>query len=241
MFAFALSASAVSVLPFYDAIFDGQTEVTDHPGERINVEFLAEVDSGEVLHAFSTDLIGDGVPRECHDVSNVQGEQDRLFDLDHTLPQNTGDYGFRIVAFTADNPSQANAYSGSTACTGDSTVIYDEGDVVHVIPSGSSNGGTGSTGDSDTDGLWSAVNALKALIESLTATVTEIVSNPAPAGPQCPPAYYGSNRIEVQSWLMGNGYASGFNAVGVYSPSQPGVIWGPVSQSAYSQALDACS
>lgn len=55
--------------------------------------------------------------------------------------------------------------------------------------------------------------------------------------PACPPAYTGMNVNEVQGWLMNNGYAAGFNAIGVYSPTG---FWGTVSSSAYATAMDAC-
>lgn len=169
-FAVAMPTKALEIPSFYDAIFDEQTESWTNPGDRIPVTALVKVDSGEVFHAFSTDVIGDGLARECHDVSNVQGEIEKSYKFDHRDgPPNTGDYGFQVIGYTAENMNEANSKKGDAACTGDNTTIYNEGDVVHIVADGSN-------GSDDGDGDVGSVSSLQALIAKLTAQVSCLVS-----------------------------------------------------------------
>lgn len=82
--------------------------------------------------------------------------------------------------------------------------------------------------------------SLLKMIADLTAEIAALKNPPAPtpapapAKPACPPS---GDTSMVQSWLMANGYASGFYAVGVHAPTGH---WGPVTTAAYAQAEAAC-
>ena len=230
-FAAATPASAASIPSFYDAVFDGQTEVWVNPGERIEFNALVEVDTGEVLHAISTDVIGDGLARECHDVSNAQGEIEREYKVTHRDgPPNTGDYGFQVIGYTADNMNQANALKGDTACTGNSDTLYNESDVVHVLPDGSNN-------DSDNDNP--EVGSVSALLQQIAdlqkwlgclttgqdfdSATKQCKAKPAPAKPAyCDQmknytVWYGQSGGQVsayQQFLISNGFSIPAGATG---------------------------
>lgn len=240
--------SAATIPGFYGSIFDEQEEVWGNPGDEINVNPFVEVDSGEVLYAISTDVIGDGIPRECHTFDVIQGGQSETFDLEHTLPPNTGDYDFHIRGFVADNVNQAEALQNiGDGCYGDSDLMYDEDDVVHVIPASS-----GSSSSSGTlTGKDALIAQLQAQVDDLLAQIAELTkllqNPPAPSVPafcSSMPTYNGANRVAVQSWLMTNGFAGPFNSVGIWNVSQlygDNIVWGSKSVEAYSQAMLACN
>ena len=108
---------------------------------------------------------------------------------------------------------------------------------LRVVANSSSNtGGSTSTPDEDEMPSW-----LEALLERLFGGSTP---TPTPTPSNCVPTYLGNNRIAVQSWLLTNGYASGFNAVGIDSVddfSRPCIVWGEISKSAYAQAQANCA
>lgn len=235
LFAVAGMASAASIPSYYDALFDGQTEAWGNPNEVIDLEALVSVDSGEVLHAVSTDVIGDGIPRECQDISNVQGEQERNVSFDHKLPPNTGDYGFEIRGYTADNMSEANAHKGNTACVGDYDSLYSESDVIHVIPDGGSSGP-----DEDLSG-----DSMPSWLVALFAALGIDINNPAPAKPAwCSSLesyamlYVGSTGPQVSA-LQGILMANGFNIPALTQGAAYG-YYGSQTFSAHSSAKAQC-
>lgn len=210
-----LVAGAVNVPSFYDAVFDGQTDAWVNPGDRVDADLFVNAEAGEVVHAFSTDFIGDGVGFECHDVNNFEGEQSRVVPLDTDAPTNTGDYGFQVNAYVADNMNEADAHRGNTACTGDSETVYNESDVVHVIPDSNGSSSSGSE-----EGI---ISQLLAQIASLQAQIDNLLNGTGGTGaPALPPVctglqgllmapgvYYGQsgpNVVTLQQHLIGNGY-----------------------------------
>ncbi len=134
-------ASAASIPAFYDAIFDGETTAWGNPGDDVSGEIFVEVEDGEFLYAFSTDVIGDGLPRQCHtDFNIVQGEQSATLDFDHELGPNTGERDFIIDGFTAANANEADARRDvGDGCNSTSDEMYNENDVINIVPGGSSN------------------------------------------------------------------------------------------------------
>lgn len=135
----AVSAASIPAL----AIFGGQTQVWGNPNQSVQVTLRVNANAGEVVHAIRTDVLGDNLATVCQDVSNFEGAQNKDVPVSVTLPPNTGDYGFEAVIYTAANLQQANALTGDAACTGAGNGTFSQGNVVHVIPSGS--GGTGGT------------------------------------------------------------------------------------------------
>lgn len=235
--------SAASIPGFYEAIFDGQTEVTDVPEATVDVDAFVEVDTGEVLYAISTDVIGDSLPRECHKVSPIQGAQSHQYSLDHKLPPNPEDYGFRIDGYTADNVNQAKALQGiGDGCNGDFDTMYDEGDVVHVVPGSSS----GSDVGGDTSELSILISSVSELQNAITALVQAFQTSQTPAKPAVcnglqslvSAAMYGTystSNTMLQQHLVTNGYA-----IPALSQGATYGYYGPQTASALTAAQSSC-
>lgn len=208
---FATTASAATIPGFYNAIFDGYTDVYGEPNERVDVTVRVEAESGEVVHAVSTDFIGDGVGQVCHDISNFEGAQDRDVDLRVNLPKTTGDYDLLVEVFTADTMQEANALRGSVACAGDVDTDAPFTDSVHVIPGGTS----GSTGD---DNL-AAPSWFQTWLEGPFAEIIAALlgDEPQEANPKCTALQdkligtvdntYNQANVRLQGFLLSEGYS----------------------------------
>ena len=156
------------------AIFNGDTEVFAKPNATFTVTPRVEVETGEVAHAIATDVIGDSRPMQCHDISNIQGEQWRNVSVSDKAPSGTDAYGFEIRVYytTGVNAvAEANSKTGDSACTGSYDLAYNQNDVVNVTPNGSS-----STDDTNVGGMSSA--EFQALLAAIKA-----VLNPTPTAP----------------------------------------------------------
>lgn len=177
-FAFVGTASAANLTA--DAIFDGQTDLYGTPNASKTVKGHFQVDAGEVLHAIRTDFLGDNLPAVCHDVTNVQGAQETDRSVSVKLPPNTGDYGFELVPYVAANMNEANAMQGSAACQGTTGTVYNNGNVVHVIPSGNnSNNDDEVGGDAEFTAILTSIDQLNSTLIAVSARL-EALENPTP-------------------------------------------------------------
>lgn len=172
------AAPAMAASVSSNAVFDGQTQVYGNAGSSVQATFQVHVNSGEVLHAIRTKV--DGQATVCTPLGPVEGAQDVNVDVNITLPPNTNNGGYSLVAdlYTTDTVQQADAMSGNLACTSSVsgshvfTAAYNGGTVVNVLPvSGSTN--TGNTGSSND----TAIQAILAWIQSQMHPTT-----PAPTG-----------------------------------------------------------
>lgn len=226
-----LAASAATVPA--TAVFNGQTQVWGYPGTTVQVTLRVNEVAGAVSHAIRTDILGDNQPTVCNDISNFEGAQERDVTVSITLPPNTGDYGFEAVVYSAPNTAAANALSGSAACApsagNTAGPAFSQSGVVHVIPNSTSS--TTPVGGSQYDSLLAQIQSLTNLVAQLQAA---LAAAQTPAKPACPPS---GPTNAVQAWLMANGYAAGFHAAGVYSPTG---YWGSITASAYASAVAAC-
>lgn len=227
-FAFVGTASAANLTA--DAIFDGQTDLYGTPNASKTVKGHFQVDAGEVLHAIRTDFLGDNLPAVCHDVTNVQGAQETDRSVSVKLPPNTGDYGFELVPYVAANMNEANAMQGSAACQGTTGTVYNNGNVVHVIPSGNNSNDDEVGGEED-----SLFASLYAMIEALKKQIADL-TKPAPVPPTpTKPAYCASLALyastgkysatteinALQTLLVTNGFMSQsghMTGPGIYGP-----------------------
>ncbi len=213
-------ASAATIPGVYDAIFDGQTQVWGHGGASVDVRVRVEVPAGEWVHAIETDFIGDGQGAVCHDVSNFAGAQNRDVDMDVNLPPNIDDYGFMVNIFTADTEAEANAHSGTTACTGDNNAgAYNEGNVAHVIPKGTSNSSVNP--DPTPAPVDPAIEALKKQIAELVAQLTGLTGVVASLAPDAICSQRPSDTASLQLFLVGQNLMTSAEVAtgpGIYGP-----------------------
>lgn len=180
--ALPMAASAASLDG--QAIFPGnQNQVWENPNDSVSIKTAIEANLGEVVHAIEFNFIdGGNLTTVCKDISNFEGAQKRTVTSSVNVPPNTGDYGLEINVFTAENMQEANARNGSAACQGDNDQVYSEGNVVHVVPNGSSNDNdddTGSSGGASTTTLAALQSQLDALTK-LFAGLQTIVAGMAP-------------------------------------------------------------
>ena len=223
MFLVAMSAMAAT---FTNAEFDGQVNVEGQPGSTEKATLRVVVPVGQVVEYVQTDVISDGLSPVCHDIADLS-EGTHMVDVNVKLPPNVNLYdlevdGYGIFGnFTSNGCDEANNIGSASF-----------NDVIRVVSGTSSSGSSGSTST-----LEQRLNNLEALFASLLDKLDKLTSGVGSSKPACPPAYNGSNASAVQGWLMGNGYSSGFNEVGVYSPTG---FFGPVTATAYAQANTAC-
>ena len=220
-------ASAASIT---NAEFAGNTEVYGNPSSSKDVTLRIVVPSTEVVEYVETDVISDGLAPVCNKVGGEKGLEEGTHNvkLSVKLPPNTGTYDLAV---------QTNGIFGAirTVDCEDTAGDVDTasfGGVIRVIPNASS-----SNDDNLGSEESSLIASLRAMIKDLMAQIAELSKPPVVVKPACPIAYNGSNAWEAQAWLLGNGYASGFTAIGVYAPTG---FWGKVSAAAYMSAMNAC-
>lgn len=158
-----------------NAIFDGQTQVYGNAGQSVQTDFQVDIPAGQVLHAIRTKV--DSQPTVCTEVGPFEGAQVADVDTNITLPPNTNNGGYSLVAdlYYTDTLPQAQAMTGDLACTSSvggshvNTGAYNGGTVVNVLPtSGSSTGGTGTDASQ-----WSVIlQSLQAILAQLTTPAT---------------------------------------------------------------------
>ena len=221
-------ASAASVT---NVEFNGNTEVYGSPTSNKEVKLRVVVPPGEEVEFIETDIISDGLAPVCTKVGGNNGLQEGVHDnvrITLKLPPLPGFYDLETDATGINGAIRAiDCEDGSAVHSTDSF-----SSVIRVIPN-SSNSSNEDLGSEES----SLIASLQAMIKDLMAQIAALTNPPAPTKPMCPMAYNGSNAWEAQAWLLANGYASGFYAIGVYAPTG---FWGTVSTSAYMQAMNAC-
>ncbi len=209
------------------AIFDGQTQTWGNPGVTKTVTLRVNANAGEVVHAIRTDILGDNLPTVCQDISNFAGAQNKDVTLTITLPPNTGDYGFEAIPYSTTNMAAADALTGDAACTSTSGntagPAFNQGGVIHVIPSGSGSSSTPTPGN--TGSVWDAISALTSKLNDLAALIASLgsTSHSKPAYCSGLSTYAGLNYgmtgpqvSALQSFLIANGYSIPAGATGNY-------------------------
>lgn len=176
-----LASSAFAATVSSQAIFDGQTQVYGNAGSSVQATFQVHVPAGEVLHAIRTKVANQATV--CTAVGPYEGAQDVDVDVNITLPPNTNNSGYTLVAdlYTTDTVPQAEAMTGNLACTssvGGSHVnlsAYNGGTVVNVLPlNGSTNSGSSANAD-----LIAQIAALTAQVNALLHPATPVPTTSA--------------------------------------------------------------
>lgn len=173
-----LAASAATITN-PTSIFNGQSQVYGNAGSNAQATFQVDVPAGQVLHAIRTKV--DGQATVCKELGPVEGAQVVDVTVDITLPPNTNNSGYTLVAdlYYTDTLPQAEAMTGNLACTSSvsgshvNTAAYSGGTVVNVLPtSGTSTGGSPTS-------VQSQINALVALVQQMIAAA----AHPTPVPP----------------------------------------------------------
>lgn len=167
MLVFATPALAASVSGAGTAIFSGQTNLYGNAGDNKQMSTNYDIPVGQVLHAIQTDFIGDNLPPVCHVTGVYEGAQTNIpVSFSETLSPNAGDYGYTETAFVAATVDQANALNQNqgTACTGSSATVYNQSNVVHVLPTGT---GANSGSNTPVPAWQAAIDAMAAQIKAL--------------------------------------------------------------------------
>jgi hypothetical protein len=134
---------------------------------------------------------------------------------------------FGVPGLAQSNDCDENNQNGNNMYEGRLFVDHESDleDADETVGGGSSTPPVGGDSDPILSKLNSLVNILILFIES---------QKPKAPEKTCPPT---GSTVTVQAWLLANGYASGFHAIGVYAPTG---YWGPVTTTAYAAAMAAC-
>lgn len=218
----ALVANVAMAATFTNVSFsNGDVTIEGKGASTVNATFRVVVGANEVVERIQTDVLGDNLGPVCTAVGGELGLQQGTHEisLPVKLPPNTGTYTLAV---------QGSGIYGAfktVDCTNDIVGSNSFGSALRVVAEGSA-GSVGSSGS--VWGFGSFAELLAAIIKGMKD------ADPKPA---CPPVYTGSNASAVQGWLLSNGHAAPFHAIGVFAPTG---FWGNASQTAYAQATAAC-
>src|SRR3990167_8511150 len=224
-----LFVSVASAATISNAEWDGNLEVYGKPGAKEKVTLRISVPAGEVVENIGLTVGGSGLVEDCFAVGGSTGLQEgtHFVDRDVKLPPFTGfcELDWRTNGiFGAIHAVDCDDSNGDM----DSDSF---GSVIRVITTPPSN---------NDDDLGSEENSLiaslQAMIKDLMAQIAALKNPPAPTKPAfCATriAYNGTNAWSAQAWLLANGFAAPFNAIGVYTPTGN---WLGASQAASAQA-----
>jgi hypothetical protein len=234
-----ISSFAVAALPFgamaanitHVEFENGDVTISDEGGSTVNAELRIVVPANEVVEYVRTDVLGDNLAPVDHSVGGSLGLQEgtHFVDVDVKMPPNTGTYDLKVKS--------AGIFGGIRSInrndnTNGNKTFNNALRVISTSNSGS-NGFGGDDDDSALSFLRELVADLRAQIAELTAQITGTggTGTPAPSN-LCSQIPYG-NTPALQVFLMNNGQAAGFSAVGVYQHN-PTNFFGPVTQNALS-------
>lgn len=219
---------------FTNVQFDnGDVTISGQGGSTVNATFHVVVPANQVVENIQTDVISDNLAPVCTSVGGDLGLQEGTHDVTIAvkLPPNTGTYNLEVRG--------AGIFGGirSVDCNDNQIGTATFSGALRTVDS---NTNTTTSGGTSSTSFQSQIDALTASLKSLTDLFAKFVAGgvtaggTTPAKPACPPA--GDTNV-VQAWLMANGYAGGFSAIGVFAPTGH---WGPVTASAYAAASAAC-
>lgn len=205
---------------------NGQTSIDATGGSTVSGTFTLTVGTGEVVEWLRTQS-DPSQPFVDTNVGGNLGYQEQVYTgipFSVKVPPNTGTYYPTVQG--------AGIYGGGRSINGaDNVVLGSTGlGAVRVVANGST-----STVDPvvvGSEDFWTKLMTM--LTTALKANAPAPVT---PTKPMCPPVYVGDNAGMVQTWLINNGNAGPFNAVGVYAATG---FWGNASKTAYSNANYAC-
>lgn len=215
-----ISSAATLSYPLFS---NGQTSIDAQGNQTVSGTATLTVGSGEVVEWLRSQS-DFSQPFTDTSVGGTLGYQEGVYSnvpFSVKVPPNTGTYNPTLQG--------AGTFGGGRSINGGDNVVFGPsslGTIRVVANTVVSNPST----DVSLEPWQVAFNSLQAQIAALIATL----GSASTSKPACPPS--GSTTM-VQSWLLSNGYAAGFNAAGVYAPTG---FWGPITTSAYAQANAAC-
>lgn len=216
MVAMTMTASAASITNVEYS--NGDVTIQGTAGQSVSGKVRVVVPSNEEVEFMQFDVISDNLAPVCVAVNRLQeGTHFVQIPGDVKFPPNTGTYSLEVKT--------SGKFGGLAAidCVNDNTGTQSFSNSVRTVGSSSSS----SVGSS-------LMDQLMAQIAALTAQVTALTKPATPSKPACPPV---GSTATVQAWLMANGYAAGFHAAGVYSPTG---YWGSITTAAHAAAMAAC-
>lgn len=227
---FAASAASITNVEYQN----GDVTVQGNAGQSVSGKVRVVVANNEEVERVQFDVISDNLAPVCVDVGRLQeGTHFISIPGDVKFPPNTGTYSLEVKT--------AGLFGGLAAidCTSNVNGSNSFGSSVRTV-------GGSTTYSGSTDSLMALIATLQAQIGCMIsggtwdATAKACGAKPAPAKPAyCATrvAYNGSNAFAAQAWLMANGFAGPFGAIGVYAPTG---FWGAASTAANAQAVAAC-
>lgn len=249
-FAFpALSFADINLQSFGFKV-NGLTSDSIQPGDDFEITVNADVNSGDEVEYFRIRLIDTDnniVSTDCQSVGRVRDVNDKDIRFNTETPNDipNGQYDVQLLPFGIPGEAQSNGcdldndYPGDQETYQNRLFVDNNGDIV---------GNSNSSSNSNSGGSSAAAPAwLSALLTQMNAQFTQLLAAMKPVAAPAPtkPAYCasmvqynGMNAYAAQAWLLTTPHASGFHAAGVHTPTG---YWGPISSSAYSAAMVACS
>lgn len=220
-----------------------ESSVDGDAGDIVQAKAIIDVTSDDDVNAISWDFIGDFLPKECVQFGEVtQSVSDLPIEFDIKLPSTVGSHDLQLKVYGV------NGAGRDFNCTNDvDTINVNDRLVVNIgntNTSGNSGGGS-STGGSTVE---SAPAWLSVLLAQIQANMAALIAALKPVTPPTPPTGgtgslcsmipYG-NTFALQAFLMANGHAGPFNAIGVYAPTG---FRGPITEQALSnfRAQNSC-
>lgn len=213
---------------------DGKTNTTVDVGSSVDARITFETTASTDVESASWELVGSGLPQKCVDIDDhiTNGTFTAPFQID-TTGATEGTWDVMIRLYGDDGPDASNLCEVTDQV--DSQPFTDRITVVDTNNDNQGGNSNSSGGNSSIAVLQAQINALKDMVAALVAKLNAPPTSSNPPKP-CPPV--GVPTVQLQAWLMANGYAAGFNAAGVYAPTG---FYGPITASAVAQASFACN
>lgn len=226
-----LPASAFAATTQTFLTLDGLSNNTYTVGSTFNAKLSFDLTGNDTLQSIKWEILNANnqpvLPFECQDVDPdflTAGSYATEF-VGHSMGGSQGTWKIRVSTYGVSVPGANNNCTGTPVSTRTYnsvlTLTNDNSSGTVINNTGTGNGTSAGT---PAAGSWqeavAAINSqlsqLAALIASLAHPATPTTPGPDAICSQIPP---GSNVTSLQSFLMLNGQAAGFNAVGVYAPT----------------------
>lgn len=168
----ALPMAAFASTSIANLTFAGSSNITGGKSDAVTARLSVNLTGDSDVESVSFDYNGDSLDRTCVNVDDQLQSGYRTFDLDMTLPANTGNWDVVIKTYGIDGAGADQDCQGSPTDTmnfNDRITVVDDGSGV-VNPTA---GGTGTSVGS--------TNKLDAILASIAALIAKLGSIPTPA------------------------------------------------------------
>ena len=213
--ALTMTASAASITNVEYS--NGDVTIQGNAGQSVSGKVRVVVPANQEVEYMEFDVVSDSLAPVCVNVNRLQeGTHFVQIPGDVKFPPNVGMYSLNV--------STHGIFGGLSAddCVGDQNGSQSFPNLRTVA--GSTSVGSGN----------SMIEALQKQIADLLKMIADLQKPKPVEKPACPPT---GNTAMVQSWLLSNGYAAGFNAAGVFAPTGH---WGSITTAAFNAAMAAC-